>query len=58
MRGLSRQEALTRFLFLISGGVAAVLLMREGAVEALPAIAAGGSIGACLMRSFVNDEDE
>jgi hypothetical protein len=58
MRSLSWQETLTRLLFVVSGGVAALLLMREGAAEALPAIAVGGSIGACLMRSFDRAEDE
>ena len=57
MRRLSWQESLTRVLLLLSGLVAALLLAKNGAVEALPAIAVGGSIGACLMRTFDDDED-
>ena len=56
MRGVSWQESLTRVVVIVCGAIAAVLLIRNGAAEALPAIAVGGSIGACLMRTFEDDE--
>lgn len=56
MRGVSWQESLTRVVVIVCGAIAAVLLVRNGAAEALPAIAVGGSIGACLMRTFEDDE--
>jgi len=35
-----------RTLILIAGGVAAILLAREGYAPALPAVAVGGALGA------------
>lgn len=35
-----------RGLFLLAGGIAAILLAREGYGQALPAVAVGGALGA------------
>lgn len=41
-----KQDLAIRSLFLIAGGIAAVLLVLHGHGEALPAVAVGGGIGA------------
>ncbi len=37
-------------LILIAGGVAALLLVLKGQGQALPALAVGGTLGACVVR--------
>lgn len=41
-----KRDLAIRSLFLVAGGVAAVLLALQGLGEALPAVAVGGGIGA------------
>ena len=41
-----------RALILVAGGLAAVLLALKGQGQALPALAAGGTLGACVMARF------
>lgn len=43
---LDSRDFAIRALFLVAGGVAAALLALEGYGTALPAVAAGGAIGA------------
>ena len=45
-----------RALILLAGGLAAVLLVREGYGQALPAVAAGGAIGALFAGRFQPSE--
>jgi hypothetical protein len=46
-----------RALIVVSGGVAAVLLSLKGNVQALPALALGGTLGACMMARFGPSEE-
>ncbi|HVT44829.1 MAG TPA: hypothetical protein VMT00_10590 [Thermoanaerobaculia bacterium] len=50
MKSFSWQDVALRALFIGCGVVAAAIMITRGEVEALPAIAVGGSIGACLVR--------
>ena len=51
------QDFVLRALFLIAGGVAALLLSREGYGAALPAVALGGGLGAFFAASFEPTEE-
>ena len=46
------QDVALRTLILIAGGLAAVLLTLKGQGTALPALAVGGTLGACVMARF------
>ena len=46
-----------RTLILIAGGVAAILLAREGHGQALPAVAVGGALGAFFAARVQPSED-
>jgi hypothetical protein len=41
-----------RTLILIAGGLAALVLALKGEGQALPALAVGGTLGACMMARF------
>ncbi|HEX6159977.1 MAG TPA: hypothetical protein VF111_07410 [Thermoanaerobaculia bacterium] len=43
---LDLQDLSIRALFLLAGGIAAVILTMQGHGEALPAVAVGGGLGA------------
>jgi hypothetical protein len=50
MRGVSQwQDYLLRALILFGGAVAAVLFFLRGEAHALPALAIGSAVGACLV---------
>ena len=46
------QDVALRTLILVAGGLAAVLLALKGQGQALPALAVGGTLGACVMARF------
>jgi len=46
------QDVALRTLILVAGGLAAVLLALRGQGQALPALAVGGTLGACVMARF------
>ena len=46
-----------RALIVLAGGLAAVLLAIKGQGEALPALAAGGTLGAFMMARFGPSEE-
>ncbi|HUJ14538.1 MAG TPA: hypothetical protein VL284_12195 [Thermoanaerobaculia bacterium] len=46
------QDLALRALIVIAGGVAAALFILKGQGEALPALALGGTLGACAMARF------
>src|SRR5437868_1623299 len=46
------RDVALRTLILVAGGVAAVLLALKGQGQALPALAVGGTLGACVMARF------
>jgi hypothetical protein len=46
------QDVALRTLILVAGGLAAVLLTLKGQGQALPALAIGGTLGACVMARF------
>ena len=43
---LDLRDVALRLLILLAGGIAAILLAREGYGAALPAVAVGGALGA------------
>lgn len=49
---LDLRDFALRTLILIAGGLAAALLVIKGQGPALPALALGGTLGACLMARF------
>jgi len=49
---LDPQDYALRVLILMAGAVAAILLTLEGHGEALPALAAGATLGAAMMSRF------
>jgi hypothetical protein len=49
---LDLRDVALRTLILIAGGLAAVLLALKGQGQTLPALAVGGTLGACLMARF------
>jgi hypothetical protein len=46
------QDVALRTLILVAGGMAALLLALKGQGPTLPALAIGGTVGACLMARF------
>jgi len=46
------RDVALRALILIAGGLAAVLLALKGQGQAIPALAVGGTVGACVMARF------
>jgi hypothetical protein len=46
-----------RTLIVLAGGVAALLLSLRGQGQALPALAVGGTLGACMMARFGPSEE-
>jgi small-conductance mechanosensitive channel len=46
------QDVALRTLILVAGGLAALLLVLKGQGQALPALAVGGTVGACVMARF------
>jgi hypothetical protein len=51
------QEFALRALIVVAGGLAAVLLALKGQGQALPALAAGGTLGAFMMARFGPSEE-
>lgn len=49
---LDLQDVALRTLILIAGGLAALVLALKGQGTALPALAVGGTLGACMMARF------
>ncbi|SRR5258708_5360973 len=46
------KDVALRTLILVAGGLAALLLALKGQGQALPALAVGGTLGACVMARF------
>jgi hypothetical protein len=46
------RDVALRTLILVAGGLAATLFVLRGQGQALPALAVGGTLGACLMARF------
>jgi len=46
-----------RTLIVLAGAVAALLLALKGEGQALPALAVGGTVGACMMARFGPSEE-
>lgn len=57
MHNYDLQDLALRVLILLAGSVAAVLLALKGQIESLPALAAGGILGAFLMRTGTSETD-
>jgi hypothetical protein len=58
MNGFDLQDLALRGLIVLAGVVAAMLLALKGQGAALPALAAGGTLGALLMRSTTGQSEE
>ncbi len=56
MQSFDFRDYALRALILVAGGVAALLLALRGQMEALPALAVGGTLGAFVMRSGTTEE--
>ena len=52
MKDFDRQDFALRTLIVIAGVVAAALFVLKGQGAALPALAIGGTLGACAMARF------
>ena len=52
MQKIDFQDLALRMLIVVSGGVAAVLFILKGQGAALPALALGGTLGACAMARY------
>jgi len=50
------QDLALRALIIVSGLIAAILFVRQGNAEVLPALAIGGVLGACLIRKSVDEK--
>jgi hypothetical protein len=57
MKNLDWRDVLLRTLIVTAGGVAAVLLVLKGQGLALPALALGGTVGACMVARFGPNEE-
>jgi hypothetical protein len=57
MRRFDLQDLALRTLIVLAGGLAAVLLVLKGQGQALPALALGGTLGACAMARFGPSEE-
>jgi hypothetical protein len=58
MNKFDLQDLALRALIIVAGSVAAVLLTLKGQGQALPALAAGGTLGAFLMRSGTGESEK
>ena len=54
---LDLQDIALRALIVVAGGLAAVLLALKGEAQALPALAAGATLGAVAMARFNATEE-
>jgi len=52
MKHIDLQDFALRTLIVIAGAVAAALFVLKGQGAALPALAIGGTLGACAMARF------
>lgn len=57
MHRFDLQDLALRALIVAAGLVAALLLARNGHGQALPALALGGTLGACLVAKFGSGEE-
>ena len=57
MKNLDWQDVALRTLIMAAGTVAAILLALKGEGQALPALALGGTVGACMMARFGPSEE-
>lgn len=58
MNKFDLQDLALRALIIVAGSVAALLLTLKGQGQSLPALAAGGTLGAFLMRSGTGESEE
>jgi hypothetical protein len=58
MKKFDLQDLALRTLIVIAGGVSAALFVLKGQGQALPALALGGTLGACMMARFGQARDE
>lgn len=58
MNKLDLQDLALRALIIVAGSVAAVLLAMKGQGQSLPALAAGGTLGAFLVRAGAGESEE
>jgi len=52
MEKIDFQDLALRTLIVVAGGVAAALFILKGQGAALPALALGGTLGACMMAHY------
>ncbi|MEA2568055.1 MAG: hypothetical protein QOI24_56 [Acidobacteriota bacterium] len=52
MKDFDLRDLALRSLILVAGGISAVLFIMKGQGQALPALALGGTLGACMMARF------
>jgi hypothetical protein len=52
MKNFDLRDLALRSLILVAGGISAVLFIMKGEGQALPALALGGTLGACMMARF------
>lgn len=52
MKDLDLRDLALRALILVAGGLSAALFVLKGEAQALPALAVGGTLGACVMARF------
>ncbi|MCU1228331.1 MAG: hypothetical protein JWO97_1215 [Acidobacteria bacterium] len=52
MKNFDLRDLALRSLILVAGGISAVLFIMKGQGQALPALALGGTLGACMMARF------
>lgn len=57
MKNFDLQDLALRTLILIAGGISAALFILKGDAQALPALALGGTLGACFMARFGTTEE-
>ena len=52
MKTFDLRDLALRSLILVAGGISAALFVMKGQGQALPALALGGTLGACVMARF------
>jgi len=57
MKNRDWQDVTLRTLIMAAGTIAAVLLALKGQGQTLPALALGGTVGACMMARFGPSEE-
>jgi hypothetical protein len=57
MKNFDLQDLALRSLILLAGGISALLFVMKGQGQALPALALGGTLGACMMARFGEAEE-